>query len=130
VGSEWSDIQDRCVRGKLQPSVLFYERIVENVAPVEVLPVISNMVTNLSNIKISTVVPTILENEVETFPPPEFTLHGIQKSTVGSPKNNVWLRNPEESFIVIPKPSKTEVSGDVDFVVTRTNWLYRSMCRK
>ncbi len=26
MGAQWSDIRDRCIRGRMQPSVLFYER--------------------------------------------------------------------------------------------------------
>ena len=60
VGSEWLDIQERCIRGRLQPSVLFYESEV----PHNQIP--SNVTDkdgmHLSHIKISAVIPTIEED--------------------------------------------------------------------
>lgn len=145
MGKEWSDIQDRCVRGKLQPSVLFYEKIVEEeaehkpsestltISPISTMTTATSMVTNMSHFKISTVLPTIIEEEEdEIVKKPSISLiPELEKVSViggGSPKNGIWPRSPEESFIVIPKQSRNESLGDVDFVVTRTNWLYRSMC--
>lgn len=32
VGAQWADIRDRCIRGRMQPSVLFYEREPEDAA--------------------------------------------------------------------------------------------------
>jgi len=115
VGTEWTDIQSRCVKGHLQPSVLFYECE----QPVDTSQVLDKLVQDLSHIKISTVIPT----EVE---PEELTSEDVKELAV-SVKSDITI--PDQSFIFIPNASKLEQAHDVDFVVTRTNWLYRRQVR-
>jgi len=117
VGTEWSDIQARCERGHLQPSVLFYE----SDQPVNTSQVLDKLVQNLSHIKISTVIPT--EVQPDEFTPEDIQIHNSSSSQT---KTSVI---PDQSFIFIPAAAKVEQAHVVDFTVTRTNWLYRRQVR-
>jgi len=134
VGTEWSDIQNRCTKGHLQPSVLFYECE----QPVNTSQVLDKLVQDLSHIKISTIIPKEVEPE-ELTPEDAKTLavsmkdNNVNNNDNNKDDNNVNKNtaNPaaEQSFIFIPNASKLEQEQDVDFVVTRTNWLYRRQVR-
>jgi len=173
VGVEWADIQERCLKGRLQPSVLFYEsvnpisqseqdqlnsqmqtdenmfaqytqqptvKITPNSSTVEKMdspkrepekpdepdkPAVVQVSPNHSSIKISKIVHDDIETEISK---------SIQESQqkpepikiVIPVQNDLTL---EDSFIMIHDTKALE-SEEIDFIVTRTNWLYRRQMRR
>lgn len=99
VGSEWPMIRDRCLRGRLQPNIIFYEREGFDTVPDENFnPFQSIIDQDLAQLRISKV---------------DLPLEEETKSEES---------DPEDSFVFIPREDSKE---DVDIMVTRTNWLYR-----
>lgn len=103
VGSEWPMIRDRCLRGRLQPNIIFYEREGFDTVPEENFnPFQSIIDQDLAQLRISKV---------------DLPLEEETKSEESDP----------EDFVFIPREDSKE---DVDILVTRTNWLYRRQERR
>jgi len=118
LGSHWPAVRDRCLRGRLQPSVVFYERE-EPVPPKDsrmfgqsLHSPQSILERDFAHIKISKIVHVDIESEIKKSLKPQ------SKPTP----------TPEESFIFV-SPAKPD-QEEVDIMVTRTNWLYRRQTRR
>jgi len=57
------------------------------------------------------------------------TQQNIPERSLGTPLYSPSI-HPEESFILLPSPKTNHDLEELDFTVTRTNWLYRKQTRR
>eukprot|EP01118_Nematostelium_gracile_P009984 TRINITY_DN3392_c0_g1_i2.p1 TRINITY_DN3392_c0_g1~~TRINITY_DN3392_c0_g1_i2.p1 ORF type:complete len:233 (-),score=47.01 TRINITY_DN3392_c0_g1_i2:2-700(-) len=120
LGGEWPVVRDRCLRGRLQPSVVFYEKE-ETESLVKDRPK-TNLERDFSHIKISNTVHTDIENEIKQ------SLQQDQYQNQNQDQNQEPQKSPEESFVFISTTDQDK--ENIDITVTRTNWLYRRQTRR
>lgn len=110
-------MQERCLRGRLQPSVLFYQR--EN-PHLDLTDLENPNFSLISNHSVHT-----RPNQVSSVSSSILPVSKVVHSTIEEEMmvSSLSMKRPEESFVFIPSLSdNNEVK---DFVITRTNWLYR-----
>jgi len=139
VGSDWSLVQQRCLRGRLHPSVLFYER--EEIIDFQFVDQsligshvnLSKMNTpespvddQTSVIKISRVRRPDIETQLQLS-----ILEEEEKEKKVEPPAPVKEGSPsdESSFVFIGSDDDIDQTKEIDFEVQRTNWLYRKQGR-
>lgn len=132
LGKDWSSIQQKCLRGRLQPSVLFYEReglsgsgAISLMEPIRPTTPTNNSAKRES--ASSSPKPAVKpeESKSQNAKSPETLIpfkasHPV--SPIPSPLKESW-ETAEDSFVFVPSPEER------DFLVTRTNWMYRRQNR-
>jgi len=139
IGALWEQIKEKCIRGRLQPSILFYERNYqsdENEFQFEMEIFKSNSSSNVTSNNSN--LTSVNSNSNITSNNSNITSNNSNLTSVNSNTDSIGKLEVEnddmnieksmtsslfESFILIPR------SSDIDFPVLRTNWYYSKQKR-
>lgn len=159
VGTEWADVREKCMKGRFQPSVLFYEGPGHDQLLIESLLLPQNSQI-ASKVTLQSVAPVHNPSKVEIQEPVKVVVQEPVNVEVPEPTKIVPLVVSEPK-IEVPQPVVTPVtkvdisadksqiavstimSGDTsfyfmnpsldkpfdDFIAERTNWIYKRQTR-
>eukprot|EP01119_Soliformovum_irregulare_P008684 TRINITY_DN21784_c0_g1_i1.p1 TRINITY_DN21784_c0_g1~~TRINITY_DN21784_c0_g1_i1.p1 ORF type:complete len:543 (-),score=119.88 TRINITY_DN21784_c0_g1_i1:8-1636(-) len=126
VATEWPSVRDRCLRGRLQPNIVFYERESDHISDIEQEePDLFQSIMELTHVKISKFEPSDIEAEIQAEISAQIRGH-LDQPTPSPPLPS----SDEDTFVIISRDEDVDTLYDVDFMVLRTNWLYRKQERR